>query len=79
MNAHERAETLSYHMMRGNRFEGIYEARRYMGECWVRGDAMIPKWVTPGDVELDLAYTTPEAARSCVDDIMPYAKGCRFI
>ena len=76
---HERAERLSYHMMNGNRFEGIHEARRYMGERWANGEAMIPKWVTPCEVELDLAYTAPHAAKSCVEDIMECAKGCRFI
>ena len=52
-HTHETAERLTYHMMGGNRFEGIHEARRYMGECWERGDAMIPNCIKPGDVELD--------------------------
>ena len=67
---HQKAERLAYHMMRGDRFECIDEAHRHMLERWRTHDAAIPGWVERATVELDLAYTTPEAAKSCVADLM---------
>lgn len=70
MTQHQKAERLAYHMMKGGRFEGIPEARRYMVECWRDGKAAIPGWVDPGTVQLDLAYTDPATAKSCVADLL---------
>ena len=67
---HDRAETFAFHVMKGGRFDGIPEARRYMLEQWSIHDAQIPGWVDLDRVELDLAYTMPEAAKSCVDDLL---------
>lgn len=66
----QKAERLAYHMMKGNRFEGIDEARRYMVERWNAHDAAIPGWGERATVELDLAYTTPETAKACVADLI---------
>ena len=70
MTQHQKAERLAYHMMRGDRFGGIPEARRYMVEWWRERNAAIPNWVDPDTVQLDLAYTDPAIAKSCVADLL---------